>query len=393
MRVLYDSHVFDLCRFGGISQYYAKLWQQFPEEVELQLSILESENIHLRDCGFDFPVSQHTYRTFLPNMNFRGKFWFYNFLCKYFSWIFHSSERKNECNFRHLLYEGNYDLIHLTGIHGNEWVFKVCARLKKPIVVTCFDLIPEMYYGNKVVQREHKYAYAAATHIITISQNTKDDLCDFYKVAPDKVDVTYLGCDVNSKLVSKLSGSFNGLRYVLFVGRRDGYKNFNFFVRAVVPILKNDPSLLVVCTGPSFSKTECILFEQLGMKSRFVHQFVSDVQFPQLYHNAVAFVFPSLYEGFGLPILDAFANGCPVLIADASCFPEVGGDAALYFDPKDEEDFRRQLVRIIGVDEESKRLRENLIVRGKERACLFTWKRCANETAEVYRRVINEFGK
>ena len=393
MKVLYDSRVFDLCRFGGISQYYAKLWQQFPEDVEPRLSILESENVHLHECGFNFPVAQHTYRSFFPRVSFKGKFRLYNFLSKNLPYFFHSSEQKNEYNFRHLLYKGDYDIVHLTGVHGHEWVFKECVRLKKPIIVTCFDLIPEMYYGNKYVQREHDYAYAMATRIIAISQNTKNNLCDFYKVSPEKVDVTHLGCDVEVKSPSELNDSIRKMRYILYVGKRNGYKNFDFFVHSVVPILRNDSSLMVVCTGPSFSKVESDFLEQLGVRPRFVHLFVSDNQFPQLYHNAIAFVFPSLYEGFGLPILDAFANGCPVLLANASCFPEVGGDAALYFNPKDEDDFRRQLLRMIGDDDEASNLRADLVARGKERVKLFSWKKCANETAEVYQQAIKEFGR
>ena len=392
MKVLYDSHVFDHCRYGGIAQYYVKLWDNFANEVTPQLSILESENVHLRECGFEFPLPQRTYREFLPHICFKGKLRLYNFLGRYFPHIFYNSEERNERNFRHLVKGGDYDLVHLTGIHGHEWLFKQCAKARKPIVVTCFDLIPELYDRNKAIFRENSYAYSAATCIIAISENTKRDLCNFYKVPSQKVHVIHLGCDVHLHKASIVSGSnfpVNGIRYVLYVGKRSGYKNFEFFVRAIAPVLKADKTLKVYCTGTSFSTRECDLLEQLGVRLNFMQQFVSDRQLPQLYRNSLAFVYPSLHEGFGLPILDAFASGCPTLLANATCFPEVGGDAALYFDPKDEDDFRRQLMRVIGDDDQARGLRADMVARGKERVKLFSWKKCAEETAEVYRQCVS----
>jgi glycosyltransferase involved in cell wall biosynthesis len=269
-------------------------------------------------------------------------------------------------------------------------VFKRCAKARKPIIVTCFDLIPELYGGNKETQRENAYAYAAATHIIAISENTKRDLCDFYNVSEDKVSVVYLGGNMQSVAKADCDSPVEVDRYILYVGNRAGYKNFAFFVRAVAPIVKSN-SLKVFCTGSAFSKTELDLLERLGVRSKFIQQFVSDEQLPNLYHGALAFVYPSLHEGFGIPILDAFAVGCPTLLSNATCFPEVGGDAALYFDPKDEDDFRRQLMRVIGDDDETKKFRTELIERGKDRAKMFSWKKCAEETAEVYKAVVASY--
>ena len=389
MKVLYDTHAIDCNRYGGVSQYYAKLWQYHTKEIEPILSIVESENIHLRECGFVFPTPRCTYRTFFPHINFKGKFRTYRFLGRHFPWFLYSSEQNNERNFRHLVNEGNYDLVHLTGIHGHEWVFKKCSIMNKSVVVTCFDLIPELYSGSKTIQKENAFAYSTATSIIAISENTKRDLCDFYKLPSSKIHVTHLGCDLPTEIKPASCAFDNDIRYILYVGRRGGYKNFEFFIKAIAPILKQDRSLNVVCTGSPFSKNECDLFNKLGVASNLIQCFVADNQFAQLYHNAIAFVYPSLHEGFGLPILDAFANGCPTLLANATCFPEVGGDAALYFDPKDEEDFRRQLMRVIGDDDEARGLCADMVARGKERVKLFSWKKCAEETAEVYRRCVS----
>ena len=103
----------------------------------------------------------------------------------------------------------------------------------------------------------------------------------------------------------------------------------------------------------------------------------------KLFRNALTFVYPSLYEGFGIPILDAFSAGCPVILSNCSCFPEVGGDAALYFDEGDSETLRNH-VKALMKDES---LRKTLIEKGKARANLFTWEKCAERTAEVYWKV------
>ena len=281
MRILYDPHVFNSCVYGGIAKYYTELWLNLPKGMEPKVSVIESSNAHLREAGFGFPTPKHTFQSFLPNINFRGKFWLYHFLGRHFPSIVGCSEEANERYFRRLVYGGDYDLIHLTGVRGHKWVFTKCARMNKPVMVTCFDLIPELYHNDKVAQRENRYAYSVASHIIAISEHTKRDLCEFYHVPEDKVRVVYLGCDNSAK---KVEGSYNPIgncRYGLYVGKRTGYKNFDFFVRAIAPVLKQDNSLKVFCTGTPFSKTESDLFEQLGVRSKFVQQFVSDEQFPQ----------------------------------------------------------------------------------------------------------------
>jgi glycosyltransferase involved in cell wall biosynthesis len=126
------------------------------------------------------------------------------------------------------------------------------------------------------------------------------------------------------------------------------------------------------------------------MKERASARIYDEDELRWLFANAQLFIYPSIYEGFGIPILDAFSLGCPVLLANASCFPEVGGDAALYFDPQDEDALREQLMRVIGIDAETKRMRADLIARGKERAKMFSWQKCAAETAEIYRHLVKD---
>ena len=125
------------------------------------------------------------------------------------------------------------------------------------------------------------------------------------------------------------------------------------------------------------------LFDRLGISDKVFQRFIEDGQLPSLFRNALTFVYPSLYEGFGLPILDAFCAGCPVILSNCSCFPEVGGDAALYFDEGDAETLRNHVRALLKDDS----MRKTLIERGYARAELFTWEKCAEKTAEVYRRI------
>ena len=120
----------------------------------------------------------------------------------------------------------------------------------------------------------------------------------------------------------------------------------------------------------------------LGLEGAVSSRFVSDNQLAYLYQHALCFVFPSLYEGFGIPVLEAFASGCPVLLSNASCFPEVGGDAALYFDPYNPEEMAKTIENVVS----DSNLRTQMIQRGHERVKAFSWDKTAAQTAEFYKK-------
>lgn len=388
IRVLYDSLSFDWERVGGVTRYFTNLWQNLPPGVEYDVAMETTKNLYLQSQPFNIPAASDAFESFLPTIRFKGKLWLFDTLCKL--GILHSSKESNRRVFAKKLKEGNYDVIHLTGAHsfGNTW----CPYVgRKPIVVTVYDLIPDIVYGNKDIMRWRKQMLDSATRIISISEHTKRDVMSLYGISEDRISVIYLGVDSGREM--KQVDALEGKRYIFFVGKRDGYKNFSFMVKALAPIFAKDRSLMLVCTGRDFNESEKRLLVQCDMLNRTSACLYSDEELRWLYANAQVFIYPSIYEGFGMPILDAFSFGCPVLLANATCFPEVGGDAALYFNPKDEDDFRRQLVRMIGEDDAARRLRADLVSHGKEREKLFSWKKCANETAEVYRLAVKEFGR
>ena len=172
--------------------------------------------------------------------------------------------------------------------------------------------------------------------------------------------------------------------YVLFVGMRAAYKNFDRLLDALAhsPQLPSDLRLACFGGGP-LTPAERERIAAAGLAHR-VHPFGGgDHVLASLYAHASAFVYPSLYEGFGIPLLEAMHYGCPVLASRIACFVEVAGPAVLYFEPHDPEDLGGQLARLLS----DSALRAGLVAAGKERERQFSWERCARETVDFYRAV------
>ena len=169
------------------------------------------------------------------------------------------------------------------------------------------------------------------------------------------------------------------------MGGRPAYKNFDRFIESVSGILRDHEELHVVCAGwLPFSPQEKKVFEKLNI-SHNVHQVkINDRILKNLYRNALAFVFPSLYEGFGLPVLEAFSCGCPALVSNSSSLPEIGGDGAGLFDPDDRESIRSAVERVLF----NEKYRDDLIRKGSERLKFFSWKKTALSTKKVYNTLI-----
>jgi glycosyltransferase involved in cell wall biosynthesis len=250
-------------------------------------------------------------------------------------------------------------------------------------------MLHETYPGTFVNQdptSEWKKILAEnATKIIAISEHTKADIIKFLDIDPERIQVIYLASSFNPKKISRPFGQ-NTMhsppeKYLLFLGNRILYKNFRFLIEALVPVFKKNSNLHLVCAGGGqFTQSECRLMRQMKIYSR-VHSFpADDTTLQQLYKNAYAFIFPSLYEGFGIPVLEAFSCGCPAVLSNTSSLQEVGGDAALYFDPGNRISLADTIERILS----DERTREDLIARGRERVKLFSWEKTAAMTKEVY---------
>lgn len=272
----------------------------------------------------------------------------------------------------------NYDLVHITADR-----LSVYRWTSKPIVTTIHDMIPELLHTNPKTIERRKQSIIKSSAIICVSENTKRDLLRIYPELPEsKVRVIYHGYDVHRYTYRHVYE----FPYILYVGtRREPYKNFIPFVTAVAPLLKR-LNLKLVCTGERFNEFERQRFLSLGISDNLVESgYVSENQLANLYHYAECFVFPSKYEGFGIPILEAFCHGTAACISNTSCFPEVGGDAVAYFNPND----ASSIAECVGKVLEDKKYRQLLINKGLDRLKEFTWDRAAEKHIEFYNYVIN----
>lgn len=203
-------------------------------------------------------------------------------------------------------------------------------------------------------------------------------------VNPQKIDVIYHG---TSMMPQQAHPSISlPEKYVLFVGSRYKYKNFVRFVQSFAQIARKNPKLYLICTGAPFDTSELQLIESLNLSQRALSFYANDAELATLYHQAQAFIFPSLYEGFGIPILEAYACQCPVILSNASCFPEIAGDAAAFFDPTDEKEMTSSIEEVLN----NPILRNELIEKGQKRLQLYSWDKTARQTEICYQKALSE---
>jgi glycosyltransferase involved in cell wall biosynthesis len=250
------------------------------------------------------------------------------------------------------------------------------------------ELFPQYFKSGDQTKVWKKHLIENAGAVIAISENTRQDIIKFTDADPDRIHVIYLGnpFEHDSALIEPGPDSpIFEKPYLLFVGGRPAYKNFDLFIQSVAGMLRDSEELHVVCAGwLPFSSRERKVFEELKI-SRKVHQVkINDAVLKNLYRNARAFVFPSLYEGFGLPVLEAFSCQCPVIMSNASSLPEIGGDAATYYDPDNRESIRAAVERVLS----DEAYRQDLIQKGSQRLKLFSWEKTADSTKKVYNRLL-----
>lgn len=219
--------------------------------------------------------------------------------------------------------------------------------------------------------------------LICISQATHDDLIRFHPGLDKPSAVVPLG--VGEEFFDPEPAPIRGLpeRYVLYVGNRHPHKNVDLLLSAFAEIHSNYPSVHLVLAG-AYLPEETARLEELGIADRTVRLRVSDRQLPWLYHRAAAFAFPSRYEGFGLPVLEALAAGCPVAMSNAPALLELGSDVALVFDPDDRDTLAGQIERLLT----DRSLADSLREKGRRRAEEFTWRRTAELTVSAYDQAV-----
>ncbi|MBN1980566.1 MAG: glycosyltransferase family 4 protein [Chitinivibrionales bacterium] len=362
MRVLYDHQIFSLQHHGGISRYYSQLLQFFTsdQEVKFSLPVKYSNTVYLREMGLKpdiLPLEQNAHR------------------------IINSQETINQ------ILEAQFDIFHPT--YFDTYFLEYIGS--KPFILTIYDMIHEIFVEHFPLtdpNREQKKLLAQkAAKIIAISNNTKKDVLAHYNIDEQKISVIHLATAMqNTEQHGITIPKDFPKEYILFVGDRWHYKNFYFFLEAMSPLLLENSKLFLVCGGGfDFTKDEIQYAQKLGVASKIFHYAIDDRVLALLYSHAKVFVFPSLYEGFGIPVLEAFACGCPVAVSNTSSFPEVVENAGEYFDPKDISSLQNAVVKVL-YDVQH---RKKLIINGYRRFLNFSWEKTAFATKQVYKSLMN----
>ena len=363
LQIYYDYQVFILQKYGGISRYFYELYTRINKKNDCKATIKCCHNTN----HYFADIFHSEYSTL------KGRKWtFYNKLNKLLTWL---ELRKH------------YDIVHPT--YYSEYILK-CLRKDQKLVSTIHDMIHEKFHeqypdalptSDIVMKKEMIYK---SDHIIAISQSTKKDILELYPDIPeDKITVIYHGISANTENNISFNKDFPS-RYVLFVGQRRTYKNFLTFFKAMKEIMNYDNEICILSIGGgAFDEEELTVME--GYTDRVLQMDCDDMMLTQAYRQAICFVFPSLYEGFGMPTLEAFENECPVILSNTSSMPEVGGDAVLYFDPLDVNQLKEQILKVANDNE----LRISLINKGKARLKCFQWEDKVEELVACYNKVRN----
>ncbi len=283
---------------------------------------------------------------------------------------------------------GPCDLLHFPYDSRVVWKrgkFVVTIHDVKPLI---FGECRERHSLKSVLERLLvRDKWATIDHVLTDSDCSRRDIVERLKVSPDRITVVYPGVELDRfRPISSAQITTPSKPYVLTVAGADPTKNVETLIEAFgrlpVPLRDTTGLVLVGDFRRRQDLRELTTLRHIANRTEFPGV-VTEEDLIHLYQNATAFVFPSRYEGFGLPVLEAMACGCPVLSSNASSLPEVTGDAAILFDPMDAQGLAREMERVLTDSE----LRQDLRERGLARAAQFTWDRMARETITVYKKV------
>lgn len=258
-------------------------------------------------------------------------------------------------------------------------------------VVTMHDTIfiryPELYSPTYrwLFKQKVQYACNVADSIIAISEQTKRDMLEFFDADEKKIHVVYQGCShifreaISEEAIAKVRSRYQlPQEYLLDVGAIEPRKNLHNLIRAAAAAHIDLP-IVAIGSHSKYADEAALLAQQLGVRLELLHN-IPFADFPAIYKGALAFCYPSIFEGFGIPILEAMCVGTPVLTSTGSCFSETGGDAALYANPLNVEEIGEQLRRITT----DSHLREEMTIRGKKQAERFSDKSVVSQLLPVY---------
>lgn len=365
IKICFDAAIFCSQKYGGISRYFCELASRLSGFHDIDASIIAPVHInaYLNNVPRNLVVGYHLPNTAIPRGPLRA-----------FAMLASDG----------ILRVKGPDIIHETYYSPH----RIGPRRTKR-VLTIYDMIHEKMalIMNPADRTTRHKALAAqrADHIICISESTRRDAIEILDLPFDKTSVIHLGYHLMDRddRHSEIPTLPLKRPFLLFVGNRGGYKNFLGLLRAIGSSLELRSQYALICFGGgNFNEQETKAIDSFGLSSDQVLQMNgSDKVLAYLYVTAAAFIYPSLYEGFGIPPLEAMSFDCPVICSNTSSIPEVVGDAGEYFVPDDTESIRSAMERVLSsVDRQ-----QDLKAKGRRRLSTFSWDRCAAETREIYK--------
>ena len=366
MKIAFDHQIFALQRYGGISRYICEIAKRISQTNGCEANIVAPFHIneYLRNLRHSVRIDGY-YVGNIPKIR----------------------RLVNVVN-RHIgpviLRKSRPDIVHRTYFDA-----KLPDVKSARTVITLHDMIHERFQKVMPVASDavgKRASVLAADHVICVSESARRDLIEIFDINPEKTSVVHQGFDL-MPTVDDRPFALPTREFVLFVGQRWGYKNFDGLLAAYAASRRLRENFDIVCFGGgAFSRAEKSAIAARGIRNGAIRQIDgSDASLRQFYQRAVAFVYPSLYEGFGIPPLEAMSFDCPVVCCAVASLPEVVGQAASFFEAGNNESLGAAIERVI----DDSALRSELIQRGRARLKLFSWERCAKETLETYQKVLS----
>lgn len=368
MRIAFDHQTFVLQSYGGISRYFARLARGLLDlDQQVRIFAPLHRNMYLSTLPIETVSGRHIHR-YPPKTR--------RFILAY-----------NHFRSGSAIAKWKPDLVHETYFSKRRSTPIACRT-----VITVYDMVhelfPNAFAANDDTAANKRIAIDRADHVICISENTRSDLMRLYGTSAGKVSVVHLGFDQLAPPEEvKQPAALAGKPFLLYVGERSrSYKNFIGFLKAVASSSRLLGDFDIVAFGePQFSASELKAISTLGFGEHQVRQQSgSDALLGGFYSSARALVYPSLYEGFGIPPLEAMAHQCPVISSNTSSMPEVIGGAGAFFDPRNIDDMRQVIESVVYSDSRIGVLRQL----GSERLNAFSWKKCTRETLDIYKSLV-----
>lgn len=294
-----------------------------------------------------------------------------------------------QIGFKRQLDQLHPDLVHFAAVQQPVWY--------RGTVVTTIQDLTTLRFRNPaknpltfmLKQQVYRWVNWRVAHksklLITPTEFVKQDIAAFAHIDPAKITVTLESAD-DLPTPAEVVDIVGDKQFIMYVGRPTPHKNLERLTQAFAKLQADHPHLYLVLAGKKDANYQRIetLIQRQGIANIIFTGYVSDQQLRWLYEHCRAYVFPSLSEGFGLPGLEAMRHGAPVISSNATCLPEVNGDAALYFDPLDITDMAAKIADVL----QDENLRQRLIISGQTHVATFSWQRMAEQTLGVYRQAL-----